>query len=106
ENRRRKVMKKQSQFKANKAKNKPNLSQYKPNSNPISYLRFLYSVGVIIIFCRRQRLINYHSSIINYKGLNICSNKLEWINFVKTVAYPTMEENAAEQIKSLLGVSK
>ena len=25
----------QTQFKANKAKNKPNLSQYKPNTNPI-----------------------------------------------------------------------
>ena len=54
--------------------------------------------------------------------LNICSNKLKWTNFlkswfrlafflrievfVKTVAYPKMEENAAEQIKSLLGVPK
>ncbi|MDT8302024.1 MAG: hypothetical protein RQ760_11115, partial [Sedimentisphaerales bacterium] len=35
ENRPKYVTKKQTQFKANKAKNKPNLSQYKPNSNPI-----------------------------------------------------------------------
>ena len=38
--------------------------------------------------------------------LNICSNKLKWINFVKNSCIPEMEDNASEQIKSLLGVPK
>jgi len=38
--------------------------------------------------------------------LNIFSNKLKWINFVKNSCIPEMEDNASEQIKSLLGVPK
>ncbi|MCP4612835.1 MAG: hypothetical protein GY845_29430 [Planctomycetes bacterium] len=48
----------------------------------------------------------FKPKIINYKGLNISSNKLEWISFVKNSCIPEMEDNASEQKKSLLGVSK
>ena len=38
--------------------------------------------------------------------LNIYSNKLEWMNFVKNSCIPEMEDNASEQLQSLLGVPR
>ena len=56
---------KQTQFKANKAKNKPNLTQNKPNSKPIQKMNaFAWIRSFTVVFC------GFLTEFITLKGTN------------------------------------
>jgi len=97
------IQTKQTQFKSNKAKNKPNSNPIKPKQ---TQFKPNFPFPTFRMPCILWGTAHRKPLSLRMFKLNICSNKLEWINFVKNSCIPGMEDNASEQIKSLLGVPK